>query len=141
MDGLEQIKKYQEFILVFPSNTPHPSETIEAFKRFGNDNSIVFSVQKKITEDSVHSGQAYFVIKDDDLVNIIKRCKQIGLKPGTDIGVISYNDAPMKEIVGAGITVISTDFKEMGRKAAAFVSGKEKIHEQIPTKLILRGSL
>jgi DNA-binding LacI/PurR family transcriptional regulator len=47
----------------------------------------------------------------------------------------------MKEIVGAGITVISTDFVRMGRDCANFIVNKEKVNAVIPTQLIIRGSL
>ncbi|HBL77442.1 MAG: hypothetical protein A2W90_21260 [Bacteroidetes bacterium GWF2_42_66] len=140
-NGLDQIRKYDEFILIFPPNTPHPAETIDAFREFCSTNSISYSVHKKVADIDVKKGQAYFVIKDNDLVAIVKDCKQKGFKLGTDIGILSYNDTPMKEIVGSGITVISTDFIEMGKKAAAFVSKKEKISEQLPSRLIVRGSL
>jgi len=140
-DGVERIRKYDEFILIFPPNTPHPAETIDAFNVFCSDFNIKHTVLKKFEGEKLKKGQAYFVIKDDDLVHIVKDCKQHEMKPGSDIGILSYNNTPMKEIVGSGITVISTDFNEMGKKAAVFVAGKEKIFEQIPTRLIVRGSL
>jgi len=139
--GLERIKKYQEFILVFPQNTPHPSETIDAFKRFCDNNRIYHTVLDNIENREVQPGQVYLVIKDSDLVKIVKDCKQKGYKIGEDVGIISYNDTPMKEIVAAGITVVSTDFIRMGKDCARFIFSKEKISEVIPTQLILRGSL
>ncbi len=139
--GLELIRKYQEFILVFPKNTPHPNETIEAFKRFCNDHKIKHNVLDQIENREVMPGQVYLVIKDSDLVKIVKDCKKNNFKLGTDVGIISYNDTPMKEIVSSGITVISTDFLRMGRECANFILTKEKINEVIPTQLIIRGSL
>jgi DNA-binding transcriptional regulator YhcF (GntR family) len=139
--GLELIKKYQEFILVFPQNTPHPVETIDAFNRFCDDNQINHTVLDQIENREVQPGQAYLVIKDSDLVKIVKDCKKNGYKIGAEVGIISYNDSPMKEIVGAGITVISTDFVRMGKDCANFIVGKEKLTEVIPTNLIVRGSL
>ncbi len=140
-DGVDKIRKYDEFILIFPPDTPHPSETIEAFKTFCNDYNIKHSVLKKFDGAGLKKGLAYFVIKDDDLVSIVKDCRQKRMKLGTEIGILSYNDTPMKEIVSSGITVISPDFKEIGKKAALFVSKKQKIYEQIPIRLIVRGSL
>ena len=139
--GLELLQKYQEFILVFPENTPHPVETIGAFNRFCNDNQLNHTVLDQIENREVQPGQAYLVIKDSDLVKIVKDCKKNGYKIGTDVGIISYNDAPMKEIVGAGITVISTDFVRMGRDCANFIVNKAKVAEVIPTHLIIRSSL
>jgi DNA-binding transcriptional regulator YhcF (GntR family) len=139
--GLELIQKYREFILVFPQNTPHPVETIEAFNRFCDDHQLKHTVLDNIHNREVQPGQAYLVIKDSDLVKIVKDCKKNAWKPGTDVGIVSYNDAPMKEIVGAGITVISTDFVRMGKACANFIVTKEKVREVIPTNLIVRGSL
>jgi DNA-binding transcriptional regulator YhcF (GntR family) len=139
--GLELIQKYQEFILVFPKNTPHPVETIDAFNRFCNDRQLKHAVLDNINNREVQPGQAYLVIKDSDLVKIVKDCKKNAWKIGTEVGIISYNDTPMKEIVGAGITVISTDFVRMGKDCANFIVSKEKVTEVIPTNLIVRGSL
>jgi DNA-binding LacI/PurR family transcriptional regulator len=47
----------------------------------------------------------------------------------------------MKAIAGNGITSISVDFSEMGKKAAVFVTKKQKIREIMPTSLIIRDSL
>jgi len=139
--GLNLIRKYQELILVFPKNTPHPIETIDAFKRFCLNNELKYAVLENIEKREVQPEQAYLVIKESDLVKIVKDCKKKGYKIGTDVGIISYNDSPMKEIVGAGITVISTDFIRMGRECAQFIVNKTRISEIIPTKLIIRGSL
>ncbi len=139
--GLELIQKYKEFILVFPQNTPHPVETIDAFNRFCDDNLINHMVLDQIENREVQPGQAYLVIKDSDLVKIVKDCKKNAYKIGTEVGIISYNDSPMKEIVGAGITVISTDFVRMGKDCANFIVTKDKVNEVMPTQLIIRGSL
>lgn len=139
--GLELIKKYQEFILVFPQNTPHPVETIDAFNRFCETHHLNHTVLDQIENREVQPGQAYLVIKDSDLVKIVKDCKKNGYKIGSEVGIVSYNDSPMKEIVGAGITVISTDFVRMGNDCANFIVSKEKLTEVIPTNLIVRGSL
>lgn len=141
ISGLELIKNYREFILVFPQDTPHPSETIEAFNRFCDNNQLNHTVLDHIENREVLPGQVYFVIKDSDLVKIVRDCKQNGYKIGRDVGIISYNDTPMKEIVATGITVVSTDFVRMGKDCANFILTKEKVSEVIPTKLILRGSL
>ncbi len=47
----------------------------------------------------------------------------------------------MKQIVGGGISVISTNFEVMGELAAGFVKHKQKIGEILPTSIILRDSL
>ena len=137
----DRLTGYRKFNLVFPKTTPHPSEFVNSFISFCKDNQIVCSVIEKLTEQLVQAGEAYFVIKEEDLVYIVKSAKSKHLTLGKDIGMIAYNDSPLKELVGDGITVISVNFAEMGRKAALFVESKEKIFETLPPTLILRGSL
>lgn len=139
--GLERIQQYQEFILIFPKDTPHPIETIDAFNRFCTDHQLKHNVLENINDREVQPGQAYLVIKDSDLVKIVKDCKKNAYQIGKDVGIISYNDSPMKEIVGSGITVISTDFVRMGKDCANFIVNKERVNKVIPTQLIVRGSL
>lgn len=140
-EGLPLIKKYREFHLVFPETLLHPKEFIHSFSYFCNSNKLKYSLVRKMTNHPVEEGQAFLVIREDDLVSIIRQCREKGLEPGKDVGLISYNDTPMKEIVGSGITTISVDFGEMGQKAARFIESKEKIFEVLAPRLIVRGSL
>ncbi len=140
--GLQAIQKYDEFILVYSEKkTPHPVETVDAFRRFCKANKIKNRITDKFDEKQMKAGQLYLVIKDSELVEIIKAGLKKGFQLGKDFGVISYNDTPMKEIVEGGITVISTDFRKMGEQAAEFVKNKQKLQEILPTLLILRQSL
>ena len=61
----------------------------------------------------------YVTITEDDLVNLVLQARDRDFKLGEDIGIISYNDTPLKALLG--ITVISTDFKKMGEEAANMV--------------------
>lgn len=138
---VDRLSTYRKFNLVFPNTTPHPPEFVNSFILFCENNKLNYSIIEKLHEGSVSKGEAYFVIKEEDLVYIVKQCKTRNLKLGKDIGLIAYNDSPLKELVGDGITVISVDFSEMGAKAARFVQSKEKIFETLSPRLILRGSL
>lgn len=141
-EGLEQLAKYDELIIVYEEkSTAHPAETVSAVRSFCKKNQIQFRNNKQLNQAEISKGQAYFVIRDSDLVQVIKTCREKRLTLGTDVGVISYNDTPMKQIVGGGISVISTNFEVMGELAAGFVKHKQKIGEILPTSIILRESL
>jgi DNA-binding transcriptional regulator YhcF (GntR family) len=141
-EGLEQLKKYDELILVYEEKrTAHPAETVSAVRSFCKKNQIQFRNSKQLNQTEIKKGQVYFVIRDSDLVQVIKTCRLKSLTLGNDVGVISYNDTPMKQIVGGGISVISTNFEVMGELAAGFVKHKKRIGEILPTKFIQRESL
>ncbi len=141
-EGKEKLLKYKELILVYAEKeTPHPIETVSAVRNFCKTNHMSFRKIAKIGVAEIQTGQAYFVIRDNDLVEVIKNCRKKGFALGKDVGVLSYNDTPMKQIVGGGISVISIDFEKMGKRAAEFVKNKQKITEVLPTSLLLRDSL
>jgi DNA-binding transcriptional regulator YhcF (GntR family) len=141
-ESLDQLQKYNELILVYEEiSTPHPPETVSAVRSFCKRNKIQFRNDKQLNEAEIKTGQVYFVIRDSDLVQVIKTCRVKQLTLGKDVGVLSYNDTPMKQIVGGGVTVISTDFDKMGELAAEFVKNKQKIAQVLSTSLILRDSL
>jgi hypothetical protein len=141
-ESLFRIKKFNEMILVYEQkSTAHPADTVPAMREFCKINQLGFRNARQLNEAEVKKGQIWFVIRDADLVQVIKACQIKKLVPGEDLGIISYNDTPMKEIIEGGITVISTDFKKMGEMAAEFVKSKQKLTEVLPTKLIVRKSL
>lgn len=139
--NLELIKKYKRFIYLYPEFTYHPKESIEFFNAFCKDHSMQAKVMTKSKELDIQSGDLYLMVSDRMLARFLDQCDQKGLTPGKEVGVISYNETPMKKYVKDGITVISTDFELMGRKAAEFVTTGDSIQFCIPTKLKVRSSL
>lgn len=142
VQGAPLLKKYKEFVLVYPKKqTAHPDDILKAFNRFCKEYKIFSRIIDSIEEDHICRGTAYWVIKDNDLVKVVRGCRDEKFKLGTDVGILAYNDAPMKEIVDRGITVISINFNEMGKKAAQFVLNKKKVYRILSPKLIVRKSL
>ena len=143
--ALETVKKeirgYDEFVMVFPESCFHSPDIVKAFSSFCEKHGIRHSVREQVDEGELKKGQAYFVIEDSHLIGLIKTAENLGFRLGKDLGILSYNDTPMKEIIRQGITVISTDFSEMGRKVGRFVLDREPVKEVIQTKIILRNSL
>jgi len=137
----EKIKKYREFIYYYPYFTYHPKESINYFKRFCDDFQVQHSVIFEEEKFKIKKGALYFLVSDRTLAGFLDQCAEKGYEPGREVGVISYNETPMKKYVKNGITVISTDFKLMGQKAAEFVAAGEFMRFEVPTTLKLRSSL
>lgn len=135
------VKKYKKLILVYPEPNIHPREIIHGFERFCRDSGCNCTVVQSINDIGVHVGIAYLVIDDVILVELMKLCRQKGLAVGSDVGIISYNDTPLKEILEGGITTISTDFKQMGIHAAQQILDGKKDKISNPARLIVRQSL
>jgi DNA-binding transcriptional regulator YhcF (GntR family) len=122
-------RKYQKLILVFRNQiTDPPAEIVRGFNRFCELNhfkSLV--IRTSVLGRKPEKGEAYIVIDDEDLVYLAEQVNGSGLHLGGDLGLISYNETPLKKIAANGISVLSTDFTEMGRQIANMVNNKEKI--------------
>lgn len=140
--ALPAIKKYPKFVLVHPSYSYHPFTTADGFASFCKSNDIMYDILHTFDRSNILPNTAYFVVDDNELVLIVEHCQAAGYALGKDIGVISYNETPMKRIIANGITVISTDFAMMGVHAADHILNPAvRCQEVIPTSLIMRGSL
>ncbi|MGH2649496.1 MAG: GntR family transcriptional regulator [Ginsengibacter sp.] len=140
--GLKVLSKYNKMILVHPTIIPYPLEIATGFRNFCMQNNYCNRIIHEINPDTpINNGEVYIVIEERDLVQLIKNCNSKKLKIGKEVGIISYNETPLKEILIGGISVISTDHAKMGETAARLIL--ENRHEKIknPFKLILRKSL
>lgn len=145
--ALDKINKYQDFVLVFPDTDSiasnaykAPKDIKTAFARFCTSFGIRYQIVSEL--EGVHRNQAFFFIDDVDMANAIEMAKHKNLILGNDIGIISYNEFPLKRVVADGITVISTDFVKMGKELVNYVlKDSSSIKSIVATKLFLRKSL
>lgn len=142
-EALPSLKKYSSLVFVNPSSiVPYPPEIRKGFQYFCRMHDFDFSVMEGIEMNTpVKAGQAFIVIEETDLVHLVKICRQNNLTIGKEVGIVSYNETPLKEILLDGITVISTDHEQMGITAATMILEKSMERVKNPFKLILRRSL
>jgi DNA-binding transcriptional regulator YhcF (GntR family) len=141
VSGLDLIRKYKRFIYLYPSFTYHPKISVTYFEKFCLEYKIKYKTLYEFKKFDLQEGELYLLVSDRTLARFLDQCEQKNLIPGKDVGVISYNETPMKKYVKDGITVISTDFELMGKKIAEFVTTGEKTNTVIPSSLTVRKSL
>lgn len=134
-------RKYKEIIFLFPDYTQHPKETIVFFEKFCTDFTFKYKVLTDAKKYDIQKDNAYISVSDRVLGLFLEQCKIKNLEPGVDVGFLSYNETPMKEFIYKGISVVSTDFKALGTKAAEFIMNDHAVQEYIETKLLVRESL
>lgn len=140
--GKEKIAKYKKLFLVYPEKSvyPYPRRILHGFRKFCLEHEKDFEILNEICDDMVFkNGDLFIIIEELDLVHLINQIRMNELKLGEDIGVISYNDTPLKDLLG--ITVMSTDFKEMGETAANMILNNERARIKVPFNFIDRKSV
>jgi|SRR6185312_863277 len=139
--ALQQLQKYHTIKIIFPSYTYHPKEILMGFYNFCVEFAFDHSIIHNITEEIIEDGTVYLSLMEDDLVTLIEKIIDSKKEVGKDVGVISYNETPLKRIILNGITTVSTDFMLMGKTAAEIILNREQAHVAMPFYLTLRDSL
>lgn len=134
-------KKYRKIVFHIPTNSKHPRVSVDSFRKYCYDNDIVSEVISDEDIDEIEEKTVYIVIRQTDVVSIIKRSREKGLKCGRDFGLVAYNDTPAYEVIDDGITALSIDWNEMGKKAARFILDGKTVQEYLPTEIHLRNSI
>ncbi|MCD6355479.1 MAG: GntR family transcriptional regulator [Prolixibacteraceae bacterium] len=138
--GYNLLKKYRKLVFVNPGGK-EPIDRVHGFERFCKKYNLNGEWVKSL--EGIRPGlyEAYFLISDRDLVEMVKTAKNYDYKLGTKFGIVSFNNTMLKEVVEGGITTISTDFVEMGKTLAEMVLEHKTGQIRNPSKLIVRNSL
>lgn len=144
-DALEQAKthlsKYHTLKLIFPKGSYFPKEILNGFLRFCQQYAFAHKIISNIAEEPINQGEVFINLMEDDLVMLLERLIEMEYTIGKDVGVISYNETPLKKILLNGITTISTDFKFMGTVAAQLILEHSTAHVEVPFYYTQRASI
>ena len=133
------IRKFDEMIFYHSADSLDPKEIVGAFKKFLKNAGIKGRILPEFKPGTLEKGKVYFTLDNFALFEMLKECKAAKLKPGRDIGILSHNDEPAKELIG--ITTYSADFSLMGKKAGEFIMRREAVRETMPMILWRRTTL
>lgn len=140
-EAIDRLAKYHTLKIIFPENSYYPPEILKGFKTFCQDHTFSYKVISDIVEEPINEGEVYINVMEADLVTLIERIMLMDLIIGEQVGIISYNEIPMKKVILNGITTISTDFNQMGLMAAKLILSNSREKVAVPFKLTLRPSL
>jgi DNA-binding transcriptional regulator YhcF (GntR family) len=137
------LEKYKKLILVFPNeaNYPfnYPLEIVQGFCLFCIEYNKEFDIVESAFDQILYPGTAYITVEETDLAELIKKVRQSSYLLGREIGIISFNETTLKELLN--ITVITTDFETMGRITAALLLENKQIKIKNTFSMIRRNSL
>lgn len=140
LKGKSKLNKYKKLIMIFPGFR-EPLGMKIGFENFCQDFAFDYEVITEFKNREIKKGEVYIIPNDRDLVQVIEKAKVQNLKLGSDFGIISYNETPLKKIVENGITTISTHFEAMGKILAQMILKGKKDQIENKSNLIIRNSL
>jgi len=139
--AISKLEKYHTIKIIFPSYTYHPKEILAGFYNFCVEHAFEHAIIHDISKETIEDGIVYISLMEADLVTLIEKIIDSKKEVGKNVGVISYNETPLKKIILNGITTVSTDFLLMGKNAAELILNREQAHKPVPFHLTLRDSL
>lgn len=139
--ALPYLKKYKRINLIFPKKEYYSSYIKKGFIIFCHTFNFNYRILDNPDAKNIDRQEAYVIISDTDLYSFIKIIKREKLILGTDIGIISYNESPVKEILCDGISTISTNHDKIGKMAAEMIIKKDFRRIKCPFRFIKRKSL
>ncbi len=139
--AIDLLNKYKRLNLVFPQKEYYSPYIRKGFIIFCQINNFKYRIIDQLDENNICPEEAYIIISDNDLYTLIHTVKKQNWVPGKDIGILSYNENPVKELLCDGISTISTDHDEIGKKAAEMILHKDFKHIKSPFEFVRRNSL
>ncbi len=139
--ALPRLSKYIALKIVFPQGSPWSLDLVKGFNRFCHEYRFTAKVVNNIAKEAVNEGDVFICLTENDLVILIEKLESQQLKAGTQVGLISYNETPLKKVLLNGITTISANFEQMGSMAAKMILENKPERLQVPFNLMLRQSL
>ncbi|MCB0641516.1 MAG: GntR family transcriptional regulator, partial [Phaeodactylibacter sp.] len=104
-EALPLLQKYAKLNIIFPPYSYHPKEILTGFRKFCAEYAFDHAIVNDIATEPIGKNEVFINLMEDDLVTLIKRIKHLGLRVGKNVGIISYNETPLKEILLDGITI------------------------------------
>ena len=130
-DGLNNsvdfLKKYKRLNVISLPGSLYAQVIRKGIEKFQSENHIDIRFLNFINMEIIQPHNAFLIVNgqlDIELIELINTAKAKGLKIGKDIGIISYNESPINEIILNGLTAFSTDFTQMGELAAKMILDK-----------------
>jgi len=141
MSQKERILRYKRITVLIPKGKSLPTEIADSIKLFGTKTKTPVQIAAEVHEKLLLPDTLFITLTDEILIDLIELQQQSKLKLGKNIGIISYNENPLKRILAGGIATLTSDFEKMGRTAAECIIKKSTIVTRNPFYLILRNSL
>lgn len=142
-EGLDKLMISSKLNVIIMPNSLYSVYIKQAVAKFCDDNGISVEFHYGVSEEIVRRNEVYLLLNsqhDAGLLDFSRIAMRRGLKIGEDVGLISYNDYPINEIILNGLTTVSTDFEQMGELAAKMILDRNLSKIKCNFRLIRRST-
>ena len=120
----KHVRRYNTLVLVLAEDSNHPPEIIDGISQACKKLNKTFTLVRDVKQLQPEKGAAYIMLTENEMAILVKKIRTTNLILGTDVGLLSFNETILKELLG--ISVVSTDFHLMGKTAADLIASGER---------------
>jgi DNA-binding transcriptional regulator YhcF (GntR family) len=132
---------YRAVRLVTSDEEYVPADWLREVETYCTDRRLEYHALDGFEDEVVQVGTAYLVFDDQDLVRILKQIQERGWQPGREVGILSYQDQPYKEILAGGLSTFGPDTRQVARQVAEQLSRGQRQAVSLALRLQKRASL
>lgn len=138
----DKLQNYKALHVVFNDSFQFiPNELLSGIHQFYGETQYPITIERGFNMEEIQLGHCYMAFSERDLACLLSVMYLRKWKLCEDIGLFSFDDTPIKEVLAGGITTISTDFARMGETAAQLITQGKTRRIANPWVLHDRGSL
>ncbi|MDE5889580.1 MAG: GntR family transcriptional regulator [Bacteroidales bacterium] len=123
-ENIDRVRKYSKVNVISLPSSLYQEQIQQAIMKFCTNFDIDVEFHTGITAEITRKNELYILLNsqlESSLIDLAHISSEKELSIGSDIGVISYNESPIHEIVLGGLTTLSTDFDQMGALVAKMI--------------------
>lgn len=142
-EGIERLKEFKKLNVISMPNSLYAPIIERGVIKLCTQHDIKYSIHNHIDSSFITANEVYLIVNsqlDIELIELVRQAHEKGYQIGKDIGIISYNESPINEIILNGLSVLSTDFRQMGKLAADMVRSNRLAKVKCTFGLIRRHS-
>jgi DNA-binding transcriptional regulator YhcF (GntR family) len=136
----ELVSPYRRMVLVIRHQKSHFRDIVTGFRDYCKQHPKPSEIVTDLKGFEILPGDSFVVVDDRDLEFLVRHAIDNHLELGKDLGIVSYNETPLKGIVASGITTITTDFAQMGKSMADMILNHQKLKLDNPFVMNKRNS-
>lgn len=122
--GLDKLKTYSKLNVITLPSSMYGTYIQKSVAAFCKEHDIPAEFHSAVTPEIIRKNEVYLILNsqlNSELIELVRRARELNFEIGSEIGIISYNESPTNEIILNGLTTVSTDFQQMGYLTAKMI--------------------
>lgn len=135
-----RMNSFSRLVIFFQDDFRFPQEIFESAEAVANKINMPFKSLVEWDPKKIQTGDVVLVLEDETLSELVSFATDREMEIGKDIGIISFDDDPVKVLLGGGITTLGYDYREIAELTATRIQTGNPLSYRFPLQWVHRKS-